>query len=312
MKKIIIFPGQGSQLIGMGKQVYNQYDIAKNIFDKVDDLLEKKLTRTMFEGPAAELNLTENTQPALMACSIALLKSILHYSGKSIKDICCYVAGHSVGEYTALCAAESISLATAAKLLQLRGQLMQKACNNQDGAMAACLNMAREDLELIIRDLQKEGVCNIANDNSDNQVVISGEKNLVERAVAIIKDSGGKGVLLNVNGAFHSSLMQGAQDEMALELSKAEINEPQVPVIMNVSALPTTSKFEIEDNLKQQIVSPVRWREIMLFAQQNELEIIEIGSGQVLSNLAKRANYPFGISTVNDVESLEKFIEAVK
>jgi [acyl-carrier-protein] S-malonyltransferase len=308
MKKIFIFPGQGSQFIGMGKHIYNKYDIAKNTFDKVDELLKKNLTKIMFEGPTEELNLTENTQPALMAYSIALLRVILQLTNKNIEDLCSYTAGHSVGEYTALCAAESINLDTATRLLQRRGQFMQEACNGTDGAMAACLNISREALEKILADLSKLGVCNIANDNSDGQIVISGKRFIIERAVSIIKDIGGKAILLNVNGAFHSSLMEEAQSKMTNEIELAQFNSAKIPIVMNVSAEPTIDILEIKQNLSKQIVSQVRWREIMLFALNNELEVIEIGAGQVLSNLSRRSNYSFNIQSVHDETSLENFI----
>jgi [acyl-carrier-protein] S-malonyltransferase len=306
MKKIFVFPGQGSQFLGMGLDIYHQYDIAKTIFDKVDNLLQKKLTKIMFKGPVQELNLTENTQPALMVHSIALLSIILEK--KPIQELCSYVAGHSVGEYSALCANQTIDLEAAAKLLHFRGKFMQEACNNISGAMAACLKINKNILDEILAEISKEGTCCIANDNSDGQIVISGKKDLIIQAIEKIKQAGGNAILLNVNGAFHSTLMQGAQTKMLQEINKTDFNAPKIPVIMNVSATPTNEPQEIKTNLQKQITAPVRWREIMLFAMQNELEIVEIGAGQVLSNLAKRSGYPLKTTSINDLDSVDRFI----
>ena len=308
MQKIFIFPGQGSQILGMGQDIYNNYNSAKTVFDKVDHVLNRKLTDLMFNGPANELNMTQNTQVALMACSMALLSTIESQTEKSISKLCSFLAGHSVGEYSALCAAESISLEAATTLLDARGRFMQEDCRKQDGAMAACMNISKDELLNITRDLSQHGICSIANDNSDNQIVISGERALIEKAVAIIKDVKGKAIMLNVNGPFHSKLMQESEQKMIQEMTGCEILPAKVPVIMNVSAMPTTSAFEIKDNLQNQITHSVRWREIMSFAQKNELEIVEIGSGSVLSNLARRANYPFNITNVSDLASLDKFL----
>jgi [acyl-carrier-protein] S-malonyltransferase len=221
------------------------------------------------------------------------------------------VAGHSVGEYTALCASEVISLESAAKLLECRGKFMQKACNQTHGAMAACFNIQRTQLDEILQNLSQHGVCNIANDNSEEQIVISGEKALIEQATAEIKKLGGKAILLNVNGAFHSSLMQNAALDMSLAIEDSQFAEPKVPIILNVSATPTNNQTEIKKLLKQQIVSSVRWREIMSFALEKELEIVEIGTGQVLSNLAKRSNYPFKVTHVSDEKSLDDFLYSI-
>lgn len=309
MKKIFVFPGQGSQLAKMGQDIYHQYDIAKTIFDKGDDLLKRNLTRVIFEGEAGELSLTENAQPALMLHSMALLSIILKQ--KPIEELCSYVAGHSVGEYSALCASNVIDLETATRLLDWRGKFMQESCNNNNGAMAACLKIDRKTLEDILAEISSKGVCCIANDNSDGQIVISGEQHLILLAMEKIKQAGGNGILLNVNGAFHSKLMQEAQEKMHQEIDKVNFFTAKAPIVMNVSALPSSNPQEIKTNLQKQITAPVKWRQIMLFALQHELEIVEIGSGQVLSNLAKRSHYPFKITSINDLSSLENFYDEI-
>lgn len=306
MRKIFIFPGQGSQALGMGQSVYDRYDIAKNIFGKVNRILNKNLSEIMFNGPTEELNLTENTQPALMAVSIALLE-VLKQSGKAQFD---YVAGHSLGEYTALCAAGVLSLEDTTKLLETRGLSMQKACDTTPGAMAACMGIAEEDLHNIFLKLSKKGVCNIANDNSSNQIVISGETDLIDEAVYHIKATGRKAIKLKVNGAFHSPLMQEAEDIMVKKIDKCHFKMSKIPVIMNITGQPTTDVRVIKENLQKQITSGVRWREIIEFAKQNELEIVEIGCGNALSNIAKKDGYPYGVINISNADELEVFLKS--
>lgn len=306
MRKIFIFPGQGSQALGMGQSVYDRYDIAKNIFGKVNHILNKNLSEIMFNGPAEELNLTENTQPALMAVSVAILE-VLKQSGKAQFD---YVAGHSLGEYTALYAAGVLSLEDTTKLLEARGLSMQKVCDENPGTMAACMGIAKEDLHNIFLKLSRKGVCNIANDNSSNQIVISGEVDLIDEAIDHIKATGRKAIKLKVNGAFHSPLMQEAEDIMAEKIDKCHFKMSKIPVIMNITAQPTTDVRVIKENLKKQITSGVRWREIIEFAKQNELEIVEIGSGTALSNMAKKDGYPYGVTNISNADELEVFLKS--
>lgn len=304
MRKIFIFPGQGSQALGMGQSVYDRYDIAKNIFGKVNHILNKNLSEIMFNGPTEELNLTENTQPALMAVSVAILE-VLKQSGKAQFD---YVAGHSLGEYTALYAADVLSLEDTTKLLEARGLSMQKACDEKPGAMAACMGITKEDLHNIFLKLSRKGICNIANDNSSNQIVISGETDLIDEAIDHIKATGRKAIKLKVNGAFHSPLMKEAEDIMAEKIEKCHFKVSKTPIIMNVTAEPTIDSKIIKENLKKQITSGVRWREIIEFAKQNELEIVEIGSGAALSNMARKDGYPYSITNISNADELEVFL----
>jgi len=304
IKKIFVFPGQGSQALGMGQSIYDRYDIAKNIFGKVNHILNRNLSEIMFNGPADELNLTQNTLPSLMAVSAAILE-VLKQSCKGQFD---YVAGHSLGEYTALYVAGVLSLEDTTKLLEARGLSMQKACDENPGAMAACMGITKEDLQNIFLKLSRKGVCNIANDNSSTQIVISGEIDLIDEAIDHIKATGRKAIKLRVNGAFHSPLMQGAEDIMAEKIEKCYFKIPQKPVIMNVTAKPTTNAEIIKDNLKKQITSGVRWRKIIEFAKQNELEIVEIGSGNALSNMAQKDGYPYKVSNISNADELELFL----
>ncbi|AVP87397.1 acyl-carrier-protein S-malonyltransferase [Candidatus Phycorickettsia trachydisci] len=304
MRKIFVFPGQGSQALGMGQGIYDRYDIAKNIFGKVNHILNKNLTEIMFNGPSEELNLTQNTQPALMAVSVAILEVLKQY-GKGEFN---YVAGHSLGEYTALYAVGVLSLEDTTKLLDARGLAMQKACDENPGAMAACMGISKEDLHNIFLKLSRKGVCNIANDNSSNQIVISGEIDLIDEAIGHIKEIGKRAIKLKVNGAFHSPLMQEAEDIMAEKIEKCHFKIPQKPVIMNVTAASTTNAETIKENLKKQITSGVRWREIIEFAEQNELEIVEIGSGNALSNMAKKDGYPHEVKNISNADELEAFL----
>jgi [acyl-carrier-protein] S-malonyltransferase len=309
MKKIFVFPGQGSQMVRMGQDIYDQHYTAKAIFDKGNDALKKNLTKIMFQGDMQKLSLTENAQPALMLHSMALLSVIL--KEKPIEELCSYVAGHSVGEYSALCANGTIDLLTTMRLLDFRGKFMQESCDNKAGSMAACLKINKDTLEKILTEISDNGICGIANDNSDGQIVISGHNDLVIKAIEKVKQIGGNAILLNVNGAFHSDLMQDAQEKMHRELDKINFANPKVPIVMNISASAEHIPEQIKKNLQRQITAPVKWRQIILFAMERELEVVEIGPGQVLSNLAKRANYPFKITTINNLESLDNFISNV-
>ena len=225
--------------------------------------------------------------------------------------MCSFVSGHSVGEYSALLANNCLSLETAVDLLQTRSSLMQEACLQTDGAMAACMNIEPQLLSQILTQVAEEGkgICNIANDNSVNQIVISGHKHLVEKAISIIKQQGSKAIMLKVSGAFHSPLMLSAQTKMAQKISRTDFQDASVPIVMNVSAEPCIDSAQIKQNLAQQIVMPVKWRQIMEFAAKNNLEIVEIGAGSVLANLAKRSNYPHKVSSILDDQSLMEFIE---
>lgn len=310
MNRAFIFPGQGSQAVGMGKDFYDAFPVSKEIFQQVDEILNFDLSKTIFYGPEETLTLTSNTQPALMATSIAMLAAIKDQSAMPIGDLCLYLAGHSLGEYTALCAADSLTLEDTTKLLQLRGKSMQDACAPGAGAMAACIGIKIEDLESIVKDINSaKSICQIANDNIEGQVVISGHNDAIDRAVAIVKDLGYKAIKLKVSGPFHSDLMKSAETIMAEALTSTDISFPSVPVISNVSARATTNPSNIRQHLVQQICGRVRWRETI-----NELkklgveEIVEIGCGKVLTGMLKKIDHNFKLVNVGNVQEFEQFM----
>lgn len=310
MKTALVFPGQGSQVVGMGKDLFDNFSAAREVFQKTDEILGVNLSKIMFEGPSEELTKTENTQPALMAVSIALIEVLEKEFGKKITDLCSFVAGHSLGEYSALCAAKAISLEETAKLLQVRGREMAKCGDKTQGAMAAILGVEIEVAEEIAREAAQGEVCQVANDNSVGQVVISGSKSAIDRALEIAKAKGAKrAIALPVSGAFHSSLMLDARNEMQIALAKAEIKSPIVPVVANVTASIATDPNQIRDLLAQQITGSVRWRETMLFlASQDVEEVIEIGSGKVLAGLVVRTCSGVKSRSIQNSEDLKSFI----
>ncbi len=310
MKKALVFPGQGSQVVGMGKDLNDNFEVARKAFKTVDDIVGVSLSKIMFEGPSEELTKTENTQPALMAVSIALIQVLEKEFGKKVEDISSFVAGHSLGEYSALCAAKAITLEETAKLLQIRGKAMAKCGKKIQGAMAAILGVEIEVAEEIARLAAESDICQVANDNSVGQVVISGSKVAIDRAIEIAKSKGAKRALaLPVSGAFHSDLMLEAQDEMKAALDKAEIKSPIVPVVTNVTANLVTDPNEIRDLLVKQITGSVRWRETMLFMQSNNVEeVVEIGSGKVLSGLVGRTCTNVKSLSIQNSEDLKSFI----
>lgn len=310
MKTALVFPGQGSQSVGMGKDLADNFASAREVFQKVDDILKINLSKIMFEGPTDELTKTENTQPALMAVSIALIKVLEKEFGKKITDLCSFVAGHSLGEYSALCAAKAITLEETAKLLQIRGSEMAKCGAKSQGAMAAILGVDPDVVDEIASEAAQGDVCQVANDNSVGQVVISGSKVAIDRAIEIAKAKGAKRALaLPVSGAFHCSLMLEAQHAMQIALGGADIQSPVVPVVANVTAEIVTDPDEIRDFLTQQITGSVRWRETMLFLEsQGVEEIIEIGSGKVLAGLVGRTCPNVKSRSIQNTEDLKSFV----
>ena len=277
-----VFPGQGSQKVGMGKDFYDNFAEAKAVFQEVDEAVGKPLSKLIFEGPQEELNLTENTQAAIMATSIAIFRSLK----KDISEVCSYVAGHSLGEYSALCAAGSLSLSDTAKLLKIRGQAMQQAVPVGVGSMAAILGLDFTAVDAIAQ----EAGCEAANDNDKGQVVISGTKETVAKAMELAKAKGAKRAIeLPVSAPFHSRLMKPAAEKMQEALSAVPITAPKVPLVANVTASKVTDPAEIKKLLVQQVTGRVRWRESVIYLKSQGIEnLVEIGFGKVLSGMTKR------------------------
>jgi len=292
MAKAFVFPGQGSQAVGMGKALAEAFPAARAVFDEVDSALGEKLSGLMFEGPEADLVLTANAQPALMAVSLAATRVLEAEAGLDLARDAKFVAGHSLGEYSALAAAGAFSLADAARLLRLRGKAMQAAVPVGQGAMAALLGLDYETGVAVAAEAQAEagGVCQIANDNGGGQVVASGSKAAVDKAIEIAKGKGAKrAMLLAVSAPFHCALMQPAADAMAEALAKTNIVAPRVPVVANVVARAVSDPAEIRDLLVKQVTGTVRWRECVGYMAANGCDrFVELGAGKVLTGLLKR------------------------
>jgi [acyl-carrier-protein] S-malonyltransferase len=290
MARAFIFPGQGSQDVGMGKALAEAFPSARAVFDEVDDALGQKLSVLMWEGPKETLTLTENAQPALMAVSMAVMRVLETEKGFRLPGNVTFVAGHSLGEYSALAAAGAFSLADAARLLKLRGQAMQKAVPVGAGAMAALLGVGIEVAEKVAAEAAQGDVCQIANDNEPSQVVLSGHKSAIDRVAEIGKKYGvRRAVPLPVSAPFHCALMQPAADAMAEALANVSVRAPSVPVVANVLAQPISDPDEIRKRLVEQVTGTVRWREcIATMAANGITDFYEIGAGKVLAGLVKR------------------------
>ena len=307
MTLAVTFPGQGSQSVGMGKALADAYPEAKAVFDEVDEALGEKLSSIIWDGPEETLTLTANAQPALMAVSIAAMRA-LEKEGFSIGNSAAYVAGHSLGEYSALCAAGTFSIADTARLLRIRGNAMQAAVPVGKGAMAAIIGLEQADVEAICDEASVLGSCQIANDNGGGQLVISGEKDAVEKAAELASEKGAKrAMLLPVSAPFHSALMQPAADAMAEALANVHMNAPVVPLVANVLAAPTSDPEEIRTKLVEQVTGQVRWRESIEWMGANGVaQLMEVGSGKVLSGLARRINRDMSSVNVGAPEDIEK------
>ena len=316
--RAFLFPGQGSQSVGMGKALADASPAAKALFQEVDDALSQHLFRIMVEGPDSDLTLTENAQPAIMANAIATLRVLEREGGVSLADKADYVAGHSLGEYSALCAAQAFDLSTTARLLKLRGQAMQAAVPVGEGAMAALLGADRDKAQVIagaaVDAILAEGgeqlVCTVANDNDPSQVVISGHRAAIERAVALAKDLGAKrAVLLPVSAPFHCPLMQPAADAMDGALADARIGAPLVPVFANVDAAAIADPGAIRASLVAQVTGMVRWREsVLAMVEAGVTQFVEFG-GKVLTPMVKRIAPDadaISVVTMDDIEDLLK------
>jgi [acyl-carrier-protein] S-malonyltransferase len=289
MSIAFIFPGQGSQAVGMGAELAKAYPSARAVFEEVDAALSQPLSRLMWEGPEAELTLTENAQPALMAVSLAAMR-VLGDKGLKLADRVAYVAGHSLGEYSALAAAGALSLADTARLLKTRGRAMQQAVPVGKGAMAALLGADLGQAQELARAAAEGEICEAANDNAPGQVVISGAKTAIDRAIGLAPKFGARrAVLLPVSAPFHCALMQPAADVMREALAKVDIKAPAVPLVANVLAAPISDPEEIRAKLVAQVTGMVRWRETMLYLKTNGVgSVYEVGAGRVLAGIARR------------------------
>ena len=300
------FPGQGSQAIGMGKELADSFASAKAVFDCVDDALNEKLSAVMWNGPEDALTLTANAQPALMAVSMAVV-AVLDELGHKVADRAAFVAGHSLGEYSALAAAGSLSVADAARLLRLRGTAMQEAVPVGEGAMAAMLGLSLDDAKTIAADSSGAEVCDVANDNAPGQVVLSGSKGAVERAIEAAKSAGAKrAILLPVSAPFHCRLMQPAAEKMAEALADTDVKAPSVPLVSNVLAAPLEDPAAIRERLVEQVTGTVRWRESVEWLAANGVTgMLELGAGKVLTGLARRIDRSLEAIAVNNPQDLE-------
>lgn len=306
------FPGQGSQTVGMGKELADAYPEARRVFEEVDEALREKLSALIFEGPEEALTLTANAQPALMAVSLAAMRA-LESKGFSLKEKVAYVAGHSLGEYSALAAAGFVSIADAARLLRIRGNAMQAAVPAGEGAMAAIIGLEQADVEAACTEAAQGEVCQIANDNGGGQLVISGSKAAVERGAALCTAKGAKrALMLQVSAPFHSALMGPAADAMREALAGVARHAPVVPVVSNVSVEPTTDTDLITARLVEQVTGRVRWREtVEWFGTNGVTTLYEIGAGKVLSGLARRINRDIAVSSVGTPADIEAALAAL-
>ncbi|RWD94007.1 ACP S-malonyltransferase [Mesorhizobium sp.] len=306
------FPGQGSQSVGMGKDLADAFPEARRVFEEVDEALGEGLSKLIWEGPEETLTLTANAQPALMAVSLAALRA-LESRGFSLKDKVSYVAGHSLGEYSALAAAGFVSIADAARLLRIRGNAMQAAVPAGEGAMAAIIGLEQAGVEAACAEAAKGSVCQIANDNGGGQLVISGAKAAVELAAKLCTEKGAKrALMLQVSAPFHSALMAPAAETMREALAGVAKNAPVVPVVSNVTVTPTDDPDEIARRLVQQVTGRVRWRETVEWLGANGVATLyEVGAGKVLSGLARRINRDIATAAIGTAAEIDAALAAL-
>ena len=310
MTTAFIFPGQGSQAVGMGKELADTYPAAKAVFEAIDDALDQKLSTLMFEGPEDQLTLTENAQPAIMAVSIAVMRVLESQGGLNLAEVATHVAGHSLGEYSANAAAGTFFLDDTARLLKIRGQAMQQAVPVGEGAMAVLLGLGPENAESVVAEAAGDQVCDFANDNADGQVVVSGSAAAVERAVDIAKKKGAKrSMVLPVSAPFHCALMAPAANVMADALTAVAMNDPVVPIIANVTAAPVQDVMNIRRLLVEQVTGRVRWRECVLAMKYAGVDrLVEIGHGRVLSGMTRRIDREMMGVNVGSPQDLDAFL----
>ncbi len=313
MARAFVFPGQGSQAIGMGSDLAEAFPVAREVFEEVDDALDQNLSKLMRNGPIEDLTLTENAQPALMAVSLAVTRVLESEGNRPLSEMAVLVAGHSLGEYSALAAARAFTLADAARLLKLRGKAMQAAVPVGVGAMAAVLGLDLDVAEAVAAEAAGDDVCTAANDNAPGQVVLSGSAAAIDRAIVIAKEKGAKrALLLPVSAPFHCSMMQPAAEAMAEALAGVTIEAPSLPLVANVTAGSVISPDRIRDLLVQQVCGRVRWRESVLFMKEQDVDtLVELGAGKVLSGLARRIDGDMTGVAVNGPADVETFLKSL-
>ena len=303
--KAILFPGQGSQVVGMGSEFYNNFSSVKEIFNSADEKLKFKLSKIILEGPEDQLKLTQNTQPAILTVSYAIfkiLKEEFNYNFENTK----YFAGHSLGEYSALLCAGSLSFEDALYLLFERGKSMQEAVPVGKGGMLAVLGSENEEIEDCIKKIKSKGICEIANDNAPGQIIVSGNIELIQELQNILKENKKKSIMLPVSAPFHCSLMNAAATNMKSKIENVNFTKPNYEIITNVSASPTNDPVKIKKLLVEQIYSKVRWRESILYMANNKItEYLEIGPGKVLTGLVKRILPSANSSSINSIEDIK-------
>ncbi|MCL2672981.1 MAG: ACP S-malonyltransferase [Alphaproteobacteria bacterium] len=314
MKRALIFPGQGSQNVGMGKELADAFKAARHVFDQVDDALNQKLSHIMFEGSADELTLTANAQPALMAVSLAIMEVLEKDFGFKVGEAAAFVAGHSLGEYSALAADKVFSIHDASVLLRTRGNAMQQAVPVGKGGMAVLMGLSWDEAITVTKEAAAGDVCVCANDNAEGQVVISGDLSAIERAIKIATDKGAKRAMkLPVSAPFHSPLLQPAEDIMREALNSVEMRALVVPVVSNVTATATDNVGIVRERLIQQVTGTVRWRESVQFMENSGVtEFVEIGAGKVLTGLVKRTAPDAKAHAINTVAEIEEFAKNVQ